>query len=241
MDRYITYLRVSTQKQGRSGLGLEAQREMCARFVESKGGVIVNEFIDVESGKSREREALWEAIDYAKAHGIPLVIAKLDRLARDVEFTFKVMNLGIDIHFTDMPVVNTMILGVFASVAQYERELISARTKAALQAKKERGEVWHRNSDIIAASMASAKLSTDRAMAWLENGALPKYCRARWEQGWSFCEILEDAQKMYDVDPEKFGTRKGCRLNKCQLSKWIGYWRDMSGYAGGSEKEKRNR
>lgn len=138
--KYVTYLRVSTQKQGRSMLGLEAQRKMCASFIEQHHGELAKEFIDVESGTHRDRKGLWGAIDYCKSNNMPLVIAKLDRLARDVEFTFKVINTGIQIHFTDMPLVNTMILGVFAAVAQYERELTSKRTKDALAAKKAKGE-----------------------------------------------------------------------------------------------------
>ena len=139
MNRYCTYLRVSTQKQGHSGLGIDAQRNMCSTFIQNNNGVNEQEFVDIESGTHRDRKGLWDAIDYCKANGTGLVIAKLDRLARDVEFTFKVINTGIDIHFCDMPVVNSMILGVFASVAQYERELISDRTKKALAVKKEQG------------------------------------------------------------------------------------------------------
>lgn len=137
---FVSYLRVSTQHQGAQGLGIEAQRAMCADYIEKKGGTLIHEFMDVESGTHRNRKGLWSAIEYCQRSGCSLVIAKLDRLARDVEFTFKVINTGIDIHFTDMPVVNSMILGVFASVAQYERELISTRTKQALNAKRERGE-----------------------------------------------------------------------------------------------------
>ena len=139
-NKYCTYIRVSTTKQGAQGLGMDAQRDMCERFVSARGGEICKEFSDVESGKSRIRKGLWGAIEYAKTNSVPLVIAKLDRLARDVEFTFKVMNTGIEIYFTDMPVINTMILGVFASVAQYERELIALRTKQAFDAKRKRGE-----------------------------------------------------------------------------------------------------
>ena len=140
MNKYCTYLRVSTQRQGAQGLGISAQRTMCENFIKQKNGTQVHEFMDVESGTHRDRKGLWSAIEYCKQNGCGLVIAKLDRLARDVEFTFKVINTGIDIHFTDMPVVNSMILGVFASVAQYEREMISTRTKQALSAKKARGE-----------------------------------------------------------------------------------------------------
>ena len=140
MKNYCVYIRVSTQKQGRSGLGLEAQRKICDDFIKSNGGRLLKEFMDVESGTHRNRRGLLAAIDYCKKKGCGLVIAKLDRLARDVEFCFKVVNTGIEIHFCDMPTINTLLLGVFAAVAQYERELTSDRTKKALAAKKARGE-----------------------------------------------------------------------------------------------------
>lgn len=158
MKRYVTYLRVSTQKQGNSGLGIDAQRKMCSDFIKFHDGEFVCEFMDVESGTHRDRKGLWQAIEYCKEHGCSLVIAKLDRLARDVEFTFRVINTGIDIHFTDMPVVNSMILGVFASVAQYEREMCSSRTKAALQAKKEQGAKLGGSNEKFKAAMNADKL-----------------------------------------------------------------------------------
>ena len=140
MKDYAIYLRVSTRKQGESGLGLEAQRKICTDFVNANGGQVVREFIDVESGTHRDRKGLSDAVSFAKQNNVPLVIAKLDRLARDVGFCFKVVNTGIEIHFVDMPTINTLLLGVFAAVAQYERELTSDRTKKALAAKKARGE-----------------------------------------------------------------------------------------------------
>lgn len=164
-NQYCAYYRVSTQKQGNSHLGLEAQQKMCEDFAKANGGTIVASFEDVESGKSRTRDGLWQAIEFCKEHNYPLVIGKLDRLARDVEFTFKVINTGVEIHFTDMPMVNTMILGVFASVAQYERELVSIRTKQALAAKRARGETWVRNTDTTKAIIQSAKNKIARAKA----------------------------------------------------------------------------
>lgn len=140
MKQYATYLRVSTQKQGRTMLGIEAQRKMCQDFVSQNNGNIKHEFMDIESGTHRNRKGLQDAIVFCKVNNCPLIIAKLDRLARDVEFCFKVINTGIEIHFCDMPTINTLLLGVFASVAQYERELTSDRTKKALAAKRARGE-----------------------------------------------------------------------------------------------------
>ena len=140
MKKFAVYIRVSTRKQGNSGLGLESQQKICGEFIKAHGGERVAEFKDVESGTHRDRKGLLAAIDYCKRNDCALVIAKLDRLARDVEFCFKVVNTGIEIHFVDMPQMNTLLLGVFASVAQYERELTSDRTTKALAAKKARGE-----------------------------------------------------------------------------------------------------
>ena len=142
------YIRVSTQRQNVSGLGLDAQREICMNYINKSGKEYVNEFKDVESGKSRTRAGLLQAVDYCKENKCELVFAKLDRLARDVEFTFRVINSGVQVHFCDMPTLNTLILGVMASVAQYERELISQRTKAALKAKKERDGQTGGTSDL---------------------------------------------------------------------------------------------
>ena len=140
MKQFTVYIRVSTRKQGASGLGLESQQKICGEFIKAQGGEQVAEFKDVESGTHRDRKGLLAAIDYCKRNDCALVIAKLDRLARDVEFCFKVVNTGIEIHFVDMPQMNTLLFGVFASVAQYERELTSDRTTKALAAKKARGE-----------------------------------------------------------------------------------------------------
>ena len=140
MCKYVIYTRVSTTRQGESGLGLEAQTKTCTDYITSQRGILVNSFCDVMSGTKRNRPELIKAVDYCKDNDCTLIIAKLDRLARDCEFVFRIVNTGISIYFCDLPVVNTMILGVFASVAQYERELTSKRTKDALTAKKARGE-----------------------------------------------------------------------------------------------------
>ena len=159
------YVRVSTQKQNFSGLGQQAQRDICMNYIKSSGSEFITEFSDVESGKSRTRVGLMQAIDYCKKNECELVFARLDRLARDVEFTFKVINTGIKVHFCDMPQLNTLILGVMATVAQYERELISQRTKAALKAKKEKGgtsDLWgskNGNTDRITAINKAASIS----------------------------------------------------------------------------------
>lgn len=179
IQTYATYLRVSTQKQGMSQLGLTSQRNMCQHFIDQHGGKLGMEFVDVESGTHRDRKGLWGAIDYCKVNKCPLVIATLSRLARDVEFCFKVINTGIDIHFVDMPQLNTLLLGVFASVAQYERELTSERTKKALAVKKEQGhrlggatDAWRKsfeNKTIETRKEESMKRGEMKRMRYLES------------------------------------------------------------------------
>ena len=163
MKTFATYLRVSTRKQGKSGLGLDAQRKMCADFVTAKGGTMAKEFVDVESGTHRNRKGLQDAIAYCKKNGCALVIAKLDRLARDVEFCFKVVNTGIEIHFVDMPTINTLLLGVFAAVAQYERELTSDRTKKALAVKKAQGAKLGASSEAYKETRAARNVDEVKA------------------------------------------------------------------------------
>lgn len=201
---YAIYTRVSTKMQGVSGLGLEAQRQTCLEYIKQQGGGSVMAFKDVESGAHRDRPGLWAAIEYCKKNGAKLVIAKLDRLCRDVEFTFKVINEGIDIHFCDMPVVNTIILGVFASVAQYERELISERTKAALAAKKARGGKCGRpkGTNMEKACMASADIRTVRASMQPVNRMIWELCTPYVKPGMkgpskeAFMEVLERLRRM---------------------------------------------
>ena len=138
MKQFIGYYRVSTQKQGQSGLGLEAQKAAALDFARGKGE-IVSEFVEVETGKRNDRPKLTAAIERAKAEGATLLIAKLDRLARNAGFIFALRDAGVDFQACDLPEANTLTIGIFAVIAQHEREMISARTKAALAARKARG------------------------------------------------------------------------------------------------------
>lgn len=137
MRKFIAYYRVSTAKQGASGLGLEAQRQSVIHFV--KNGNLVAEYTEVESGRKNNRVELEKAIAHTKKMDATLVIAKLDRLSRNVSFIFALRDSGVDFVCADMPDANTLTIGIFAAMAQHERELISQRTKAALQAKKHQG------------------------------------------------------------------------------------------------------
>ena len=136
MRKYIAYYRVSTSKQGDSGLGLGAQRNDVMRYT---NGNLLHEFTDVASGKKNTRPELEKALAMAKSENAVLIFAKLDRLSRDVEFIFSIRNAGVEIVCCDMPDLNTLTIGIFATMAQYERELISERTKKALAVKKAQG------------------------------------------------------------------------------------------------------
>lgn len=137
MRRYVAYYRVSTARQGASGLGLEAQQSAVQTF--AKDGLIVQEFTEVESGKQNQRVKLLEAIAVAKAAKATLLIAKLDRLSRNAGFIFALRDSGVDFTCCDIPDANSLTVGLFAILAQHERETISTRTKDALRAKKARG------------------------------------------------------------------------------------------------------
>lgn len=133
--KYVAYYRVSTQKQNTTGLGLDAQRKTILDFVKSENNILC-EFIEVESGKNVNRKELEKALLYAKENKATLIVAKLDRLARNVEFIFKLKDSGIEFKACDLSDFNTLTIGIFATMAQYEREIISKRTKDALQVRK---------------------------------------------------------------------------------------------------------
>lgn len=138
--KIVTYLRASTARQGRSGLGLEAQRHAIQGYVTSRGATIVKEFMEVESGKASDnRPQLTEALHLAKVTGSLLVIAKMDRLSRNAVFLLTLRESGVKFIAADMPDANDLTVGIMALVAQQEREAISTRTKEALAAAKARG------------------------------------------------------------------------------------------------------
>jgi DNA invertase Pin-like site-specific DNA recombinase len=147
---FVSYIRVSTQKQGHSGLGLDAQKAAVERYVAGRRGVIVSEFQEIESGRKGAalRPALVDALAYCKANNAALVIGKLDRLARDVRFFLEVLDDSkVDIRFADLPDIDPktdegrMILIGMANYAEFEGRRIGTRTKAALTAAKARGVV----------------------------------------------------------------------------------------------------
>lgn len=156
--KYVAYYRVSTQQQGRSGLGLQAQRNAVMDYLNGDGWELMDEFTEVESGKKADRPELAAALALCKKQKAKLIIAKLDRLARNVHFISGLMESGVDFVAVDMPQANRLTVHIMAAMAEHEREVISQRTKAALAAAKERG-----------VKLGNPKLDKARPSAWEAN------------------------------------------------------------------------
>lgn len=143
--KFVAYYRVSSQQQGQSGLGLEAQRAAVASYLNGGAWELVSEFQEVETGKGANalarRPQLRAALDACRKHGATLVIAKLDRLARNVHFVSGLLETGCDFVAADMPQANKVMIQMHAVMSEWERDQISARTRAALAAAKARGVV----------------------------------------------------------------------------------------------------
>ena len=162
--KFIAYYRVSTDKQGKSGLGLEAQRHAVQQYLNGGSWSLVSELTEVESGKRNERPELDKALAACKRHKAKLVIAKLDRLSRNLAFIATLMDSGVEFVAVDNPHANKLTIHILAAVAQHEREMIAQRTKDALQAAKARGVVLGnpRLADVRDRAVASVKADADR-------------------------------------------------------------------------------
>lgn len=160
--RFVAYFRVSTNKQNRSGLGLEAQRASVEQFVSSARSNIVAEFIEVESGTRSDRPKLIDALRLCRVHNATLVIAKLDRLARNVSFIANLMESGVDFTAVDFPSANRLTIHILAAVAEHEAHIIRERTRTALAAAKARGVVLGGNRGNIADISRSGALASAR-------------------------------------------------------------------------------
>ncbi|KRR23600.1 recombinase family protein [Bradyrhizobium retamae] len=150
MTKFIAYFRVSTQRQGKSGLGLAAQQRKISDFVAGTGTLLA-EFCDIQSGRDDSRAELQHAIQLAKRENAKIVIARLDRFSRRVSFIANILEQGIGLVCAEMPNATDFQLHIFAALAQEERRLISERTKAALAEAKRRGKILGLNGRNLAA------------------------------------------------------------------------------------------
>jgi DNA invertase Pin-like site-specific DNA recombinase len=158
---FVGYYRVSTPRQGRSGLGLEAQRAAVAHYLGTVGGILVQEFTEIETGRKNDRPELETALAACRRKKARLVIAKLDRLSRNVAFIATLMDSGVDFTAVDYPEASRLTLHILAAIAEHERIMISGRTKAALQAAKARGVRLGGSGDRLA--KANREAAIDRA------------------------------------------------------------------------------
>jgi DNA invertase Pin-like site-specific DNA recombinase len=184
MCRYVVYYRVSTEKQGRSGLGLEAQQEAVRVFLAERNAKAVGSFIEIESGRKNGRPKLEEAMDMARAYGAVLLVAKLDRLARDAAFLLGLEKAGIKFVACDMPEANWLTVGILALVAQQEAIAVSARTKAALAARKARGHQLGNMGSLKtgnAATAATASKAASEKANWHAERVMPIVVRLKDE------------------------------------------------------------
>jgi DNA invertase Pin-like site-specific DNA recombinase len=148
--KFVAYYRVSTERQGRSGLGLAAQKRKIDEFLASHGNLL-GEFCDIQSGRDDSRSELQKALTLAKREGAKIIIARLDRFSRRVSFIANILEQGIGLCCAEMPHASDFQLHIFAALAQEERRLISERTKAALAEAKRRGRILGANGLVLAA------------------------------------------------------------------------------------------
>lgn len=205
---YTAYYRVSTDKQGIKGLGMEAQRTDVLRYTGAHQ--LIAEFIEVESGKTNNRKELAQALEHCKAHGSTLIIAKLDRLSRNSLFINQLLESEVKFICCDMPDANNLTLRIMAAIAQHEREAISERTKKALKVAKERGTKLG-SPNPHAGNLAS--IQARRATSYSANQELKEAFNKLKNQGKTYPVIL------YELDKMGFRSHSGKPLNKTILSR----------------------
>ncbi len=217
--KFISYLRVSTQKQGRSGLGLEAQRATVLGYLNGGKWKLVEEVVEVESGKRNDRLELARALALCRVHGAKLLIAKLDRLARNVAFIANLMEAGVEFEAVDLPQANRLTLHVMAALAEYEAKAISDRTKAALGAAKARGTKlggrrWAIETVASKANVASVKVRTEQAQK-RANDLAPIVDAIRAEGAVSLRQIADGLNR------RGIATARGCQWSAVQVGRVI--------------------
>lgn len=224
MEQVVSYLRVSTARQGASGLGLDAQRIAIAEYCSQHGAKLLREFTEVESGRKSDRSVLGEAIAFAKRSHAKLVIGKLDRLARNVAFIANIMDSGIDFAACDLPEANRLLLHIMAAVAEAEARAISDRTILALRAAKAQGR------PLGAMNPKSRNLSAEAMVRGRKSGAAATRLKAREY----YAEVMPLVRKLHDeglllaeiaakLKDSGYKLRSGKDYNVVQVSRVLRY------------------
>lgn len=210
VKQYIAYYRVSTVRQG---LGLDAQREAVRRYIEPSAEIIA-EYAEKESGKHDNRPALEQAVREVRETGAVLLIAKLDRLSRSVSFIFRLKESGVPFECADMPDLNTLNIGIVATLAQHERELISKRTKEALAAKKRQGFALGTPANLTdAARLKAVEANRRKARENRANIQATELIRLYLKDGLNQSQI---AEKLNDLG---YTTSRGKRFTNVQIGR----------------------
>jgi DNA invertase Pin-like site-specific DNA recombinase len=218
MKHYIAYYRVSTTKQGTSGLGLEAQQYAVAQYVRPPAQVL-SHYTEVESGKKNQRPQLLAAIAHARQTGATLLIAKLDRLSRNAGFIFALRDSGVDFVCCDMPDANTLTVGIFAVLAQHERELISKRTKEALAALKARGVQLGAPSNLTGSAIRKGQaIREQNARENKENRQAMRLVVLLRQQGQTLQQIAEELNR------GEYQTRRGKQFDASAVRRLLLRW-----------------
>ena len=211
---YIAYYRVSTKKQGESGLGLEAQKTAVKAFTKNCIDCIIGEFTDIESGKNDDRAQLRLAISEAKRLSAQLLIAKLDRLSRNAAFIFTLRDSEVDFICADMPNANRVTIGIMAVLAQDERERISQRTKAAISELKKQGKILGSPTNLNKAAIENGrKQRIDNAVNNENNKRACALIVSMRNAGKSFYEITKELNRT------GFKTRRNCSFRQTQVQR----------------------
>lgn len=232
MKKYVAYYRVSTQKQGNSGLGLQAQKNAVANYI-SDNGNLVGEFTEVETGtRKKKRVEIYKAIELAKANKAILIVAKLDRLARDVEFTSALFNGGVEFICCDNPNANKLTIQLLSVIAEHEAEVISKRIKDALQVKKDKidkGIYINKDGSTMTPVNGQVRLGNPNGFGEYQKLGVQKIkenalnnknniqamdviCSAR-KEGMTFQAIADKLNKL------QYTTRRGKKFNPIQVQR----------------------
>ena len=220
--KFVAYYRVSTRKQGKSGLGLEAQQEAVRSHLNGGRWKLIAEVTEVESGKKNDRPKLSEALALCRVYGATLIIAKLDRLARNVNFISNLMDSSVEFVAVDMPTASRFNIHIMAAVAEQEADMIAARTKAAMATAKAKGTKLGRRDDAIAAyASKGAQVSAERRGAAASKRAgdlLPAIQRIQAEGATSLRDIAAVLNERGILTP----TEKG-EWSAVQVSRVLAY------------------
>lgn len=213
--KYIAYYRVSTQKQGRSGLGLEAQQAAVRRYLK-EDDQLLQEYVEIESGKRNDRPKLEQAIEHVQQAGCKLLIAKLDRLSRNARFIFMLRDTHVPFVAADMPDANNLTVGIMAVLADHERQMISERTQAALQALIARGKQLGTPENLNDMARAlGEKVRKKNAYEHLNNRRAGAFALSLFKQNMSYKEISRQ------LNEHGFTTRRNCSFTHVQVKRLI--------------------